>query len=437
MKNWLQEYQHKLISPEEAANLVKSGDFVAFTMGREALSVGLALAGRKEELRNVEIFIPTPGYDFGWYDAGWEESFKLTVAQPSAVCQEAIDAGRCDILAWSLYPGSSLTKNRIPDVLITEVSPPDERGFCSFGASLWDKKRQVRNAKLVIAEVNKGLIRTYGDNYIHVSEIDYFVESKVSWEELPKGTLAGREAKEPEPYHKDIAGYISELIKDGDTLQIGVGRTTEPLALLGAFDNKHDLGFHSETTPPGIISLVRRGVITGRRKTINTGKVVVTALGGGTEDELEWANNNPIFELVDVDYVEDIKVIAAHDNMVAINNALAVDLKGQINAETVGARLYSGAGGQIIFVIGALLSRGGRSITVLPSTAARGTVSRIVPALPEGAVVTLQQYLADYVVTEYGIASLRGKPLRKRAEELISVSHPDFRGQLKKALEKL
>ena len=145
-----------------------------------------------------------------------------------------------------------------------------------------------------------------------------------------------------------------------------MGRTTEPLVSLGTFDGKHDLGFHSEATPPGIISLVRRGIITGRRKTLNTGKVVVTALGGGSEDELEWAGSNPAFELVDVDYIEDVKVIAAHDNMVAINNALAVDLKGQVNAETVGARIYSGAGGQIIFAIGALLSKGGRSITVIP-----------------------------------------------------------------------
>jgi 4-hydroxybutyrate CoA-transferase len=324
-----------------------------------------------------------------------------------------------------------------PDVLLTEVSPPDEKGFCSFGQSLWNKRKHVKSAKLVIAEVNQRLIRTYGDNFIHVSEIDHFVEHISSGSVLGAGTLAGRAKKEPEPYLKDIAGYVGSLIKDRDTLQIGVGRTTEPLVRLGLLDGKSDLGYHSEATPPGIITLVKEGVITGKYKTLNPEIVIVTSLGGGTREEMEWASNNPMFHLIDVEYLEDIRVISGHDNMVAINNALAIDLTGQITAENLGTRFLGVAGGQLPFVVGALLSKGGRSITVLPSTAQRGTVSRIMPTLPQGTGITIQRNCADYIVTEYGVAKLFGKSVRQRAQELVAIAHPDFRTELRKEAQKL
>jgi len=433
MKSWQDEYNGKLVAAEEAAELVKSGDRVVFTMGREAHAIGLAIASRKEELNAVHVFVPTPGYDFGWYDEGWQNSFDVSIIMPTGVSQEAIDAKRCDILptiAVSMYRAETLV---IPaDVVLTEVSLPDEKGFCSFGQSLWNKKRQIKAGKIVIAEVNKNLIRTYGQNFVHVSEIDYFVEHLTSGAEPGMGSLAGRALKEPEPHLKAIAGYVGEIIKDGDTIQIGVGRTTEPLVRLGMFEGRRDLGVHTEATPPGIITLVRDGVITGKYKTINEGRVVATSLGGGTREEMAWAANNPIFELVDVDYLEDVRIIAAHDNMVAINNALQIDLSGQITAESLGSRLLSSTGGQFSFVLGAVMSRGGRSITVLPATAKGGTISRIVPRLPEGAVVTLPRGCADYVVTEFGVAKLWGKSLRQRAQELIAIAHPDFREELKR-----
>lgn len=429
--DWQEEYERKFISAEQAAEMVKSGDTVVFTPGREAFATGLAIAARKEELKNVTVIVPHPGYDFGWYDEGWQDSFNIKIAMPTATCQEAVEARRCDLIPLPIASG--LMEG--PDILLTEISPPDERGFCSFGQSLWNKKKQIREGKLVIAEVNKNLIRTYGDNFIHVSEIDYFVEHISSGAGVAIGSLAGRLKKEPPPYLKDIAGYVFELIKDGDTIQIGVGRTTEPLVTLGALDGKHDLGMHSEATPPGIITLVKQGVINGSRKTINRGKVTVTSLGGGSKEEMEWASNNPLFELVDVDYLEDISVIAAHENMVAINNALVVQLDGAIGAESVGRRLLSAAGGQTAFVVGALMSKGGRAITVLPSTG-RG-VSRIVPTFEPGTVVTIPRNLADHVVTEYGIAHLRGKSLKERALELIGIAHPDFRADLRKEAAEL
>ena len=438
--DWREEYQRKLVSAEEAAKLIKSGDRVVFTMGREAFAVGLAIAARRGELKDVEIFCRAPGYDFGWYDEGWEDSFRIVIGIITSTSQEAVDAQRVDMAAGVFLgtPRGGLgTLDRDPDLVLTEVSPPDEKGFCSFGQSLWDKRKTIKQGKLVIAEVNKNLLRTYGDNFVHVSEIDYFVEHVSAGGTVSTGSLAGRAKKEPEPYLKAIAGYVNELLKDGDAIQIGVGRTTEPLVHLGMLEGKHDIGYHSEATPPGVISLVREGVITGKYKNINQGKVVVTSLGGGSREEMEWASENPLFWLVDVDYLEDVRVISAHDNFAAINNALAIDFLGQINAESIGTRLMAAGGGQPSFAIGALLSKGGRSITVLPSTAAGGKASRIMPRLPEGSTVTVQRQCADLIVTEYGVARLWNKTLRQRAQELISIAHPDFRAELKREAKRM
>jgi len=435
--DWREEYKRKLISAEQAANMVKSGDRLVFAAGREAFSIGLAVAARKDELKNISVYAPSPGYDFGWYDPGWQDSFDVAIGLPTITCQDAVDARLVDVAIGTLIPFEEGPDAPKADVLLTEVSPPDEHGFCSFGASLWNKHKQVHEAKVTIAEVNNNLIRTYGDNHIHFSEIDYFVEHVSQGGAPGMGTLGGRTPKEPEPYQKKIAQNVASLIRDGDTIQIGIGRTTEPLVKLGIFSGRRDLGWHSEATPPGVISLVREGVINGSRKTLHPGKVVITSIGGSSREEMEWVNMNPLFMLVDVAYLEDIRVIAAHDNFVAINNALMIDLSGQIGAETLGTRIMSQAGGQIPFVFGATLSKGGRAITCLPSTAQGGKVSRIVPTLPQGTVVTIQRNLADLIVTEYGVARLKGKTLRQRAQELINIAHPDFREELKREAARL
>ena len=436
MKDWRSEYERKLISAEEAARFVKSGDYIAFTLGREAYAIGKAIADRMDELEDVKVFQPFPGYHFGWYGQAREKSFKVTVYMISAVSQEMIDDKRANIEVNDILSISEST-SRESDIVITEVSPPDEKGFCSFGASLWNKKEQIKRGKLVLAEVNKNLIRTFGDNFIHVSEIDYFVPHEETGGVVAGRSLGGRKLREPAPYLRDIVEHVSSLIKDGDTLQIGVGRTTEPLVGLGLLNGKCDLGWHSEATPPGVIALVREGVINGKRKTINPGKAVVTSLGGAGKEDMDWVNNNPLFWLVNVTYLWDIRTISAHDDMVAINNSLSVDLGGQIASETIGYWVMNGSGGQSAFAIAALLSKGGRSIIVLPSTARKGAASRIVPCLEPGTAVTIPRNCADYVVTEYGIARLRGKSLRRRAEELIAISHPDFRAELRKEAQRL
>ena len=438
MKDWQQYYKERMISAEKAASMVKSGDRIGFTVGRESQTIGLAIAARLGELQNVNVYVPTPGYDFGWYDPGWEESFKITCSFPLGINEQMIKERRCDIAFGSLFPFDLQYFKEGLDVLLTEISTPDEKGFCSFGASLWNKKRQVQEARLVIAEVNDKLIRTFGENYVHVSEIDYFVEHQSQGTTMGSGSLLGKkERKETDEGMKQIAKNVGSLIKDGDCLQIGVGRCTERLVQLGILDGRNDIGYQSEATVPGIIRRVREGVITGKYKTVKPGKAVITSVGGDTREEMQWVNMNPLFEVVDVDYLEDIRTIAAIDNMVCINQTLVIDLFGQSSAESLGPELYSGAGGQVPFQIGALLSKGGRGITVVPSTASGDKISRIVPLLPLGTNVTIHKNLTDRVITEYGIAELRGRSQRQKAEALINVAHPKFRDELRAAARKL
>ena len=236
---------------------------------------------------------------------------------------------------------------------------------------------------------------------------------------------------------KAIARNISTLVRDGDTIGIGAGSIGRTLCGLGTFDGKQDLGYHSENIVDGIVQLVKDGVITGKRKNFHQGKVVSNNFGAVSPEDLAYVNGNPTFELYPQEYVLDIRNVAANDNMVAINGALSVDLTGQIASESIGPRMYTGSGGQPEMVIGAMLSKGGRSITMLPSTAVNGSVSRITPYLDPGTIVTIPRNFADYIVTEFGIASLQGKSQRERALELISIAHPDFQAELRKEAYKL
>ncbi len=437
--DWQEEYKKKLVTPEKAVSVIKSGDRVCFVQGNEPQALGLALAARLGEVENVLLSLRTPGRDFGWYDPVFEMSFKIEVGFPLPIVRQIIAERRCDLAIGGL--GFIFTEeDRGPaDVVMVELSPPDDHGYCSFGASLWTKKTEVRRAKIALAEVNKNLVRTYGDNFIHVSEIDYFVEHTPSGKQ-PGGTdLLGRKNVEAGEAEKAIAKHVSELVKDGDTLQVGVGSTSEWCCTLGTFEGKNDLGWHSETTPRGIIPLIRSGIINGKRKTFMTGKAIATACGGGSKEDMDFVNMNPAFELYSAEFCLDVCNIAKNDNMVAINSAVSVDFAGQIAAESIGPRVISGAGGQTSFAIGSFLSKGGRCITVLTSTAGSGDkkISRITPMLAEGTIVTVPRTISDYVVTEYGIAHIKGKTQRQRALALIDIAHPDFRTDLKTEAEKL
>ncbi len=426
--DWEEQYKRKSMVPEEAAELIKSGDRVAFTVGHEAQAIGLAIAARKNELKGVKVFVPTPARDFGWYDVGWEDSFEITIGgfNPTNLGREMMSRGGAEFF---IQVGGGFRE--VPaDVVLTEVSPPDNHGFCSFGSSLWNKKEQVKAAKLTMAEVNENLIRTAGDNFIHVSDIDVFVQHPTGGERRPD-----RSGPKPTPEAKTIAEYVRGLIRDGDTLELGTGTVTEWLPRLGVFDDRHALGLHTEMLSRGLVKLVREGVITGECKTLHPYKVVSTSAGGSRED-MDFINMNPMFELYSVYYTHHIGVIAAHDNMVAINQALSIDLTGQIASESIGPQVWSGPGGQAVWPIGAIMSKGGRGITIVPSTAKSGTISRIVPYLEPGTIVTVPRHWADIVVTEYGIAYLRNRTQRQRAEALTAIAHPDFRSELKKAAQR-
>jgi len=437
MTDWQEEYQRKLVSAGEAVNLVKPGDRVAFAYGLEPNDLGLALLARSGDISNIRLYVPAPGRDFPWYEPGWEETFDVSVGYILPVARKMIEEKRGDYMVSGLLWAEDPAIREPVDVLLIYLSTPDKHGYCSFGASLWDKKKAVRAAKLVLAEVSPDLIRTYGDNCIHVSEIDYFVPHTPTGKAPGTTDILGRKTSGPGEIEKAIAEYVASCIKDGDTIEVGVGGAAEWILQLDVLDSKHDLGVHSENLPRGTASLVMKGVITGKFKTINPGKVVSTACGGGTKEEMDFINMNPIFELYGSDYVLDPRVIGSHDNMVAINAALAVDLTGQIAAESTGPRMVSGTGGQLAFAIGANLSKGGRNITVLRSTAGGGSLSSIVPQLKPGTIVSVPRNLADIVITEHGIAKLRGKTQRQRAHELISIAHPDFRADLEKEAKKL
>jgi len=419
--------------------VLKSGDYVVFGQP-EALALGLAVVSRADDLTGVRIMggggSDLPMYDPSWYEV-FPDAFQLETSYVLPLIRALVSQKRTDFTVSGLFGVPDMSETKPIDVFMVQISPPDEHGLCSFGASLWKKKEWVRDAKVVLAEVNERIIRTYGDNFVHVSEIDYFVEHTPTGK-IPGGTdILGRRTTGPGELEKTIAGYVGSLIRDGDCLEIGVGGTAEWVAQLGGLDSKHDLGWHSENTVRGIGTLVMNGVMTGKYKNIHQGRAVATAVGGGTKEEMDFINDNPLFEVYSSTYILDPRVIAAHDNMVAINSAIAVDLTGQIAAESVGPVMTSGSGGQLSFAIGAYLSKGGRSIVAIPSTARDGTLSRIVPMLELGTVVSTPRSLADIVVTEYGIARLGGKTQRERTLELIGIAHPDFRAELKREAEKL
>ena len=431
--DWPEEYARKLRTPAEAAGLVQPGDAIVIPVGALTPTIAAAIFARGEELREIHVYEMAPAFDPGWFNPGHPAFLMHVEVFSTVVSREALARGRADFTSISFGQRFKTEDERSrpvhhADIVLISVSPPDHLGFCSFGLNIWNSRAFAERARLVFAEVHSSLVRTGGDGRIHVSEIDAFVEAGP----LPSGLTSGLRLDCP----PEIAGFIAQLVNDGDTIQVGTGSLTNGLPLGGAFAGKEDLGVHAELSVPGMTGLVRQGVITGARKTVNRGKYVAAQLEASQPGDIEFIQDNPVFELRDVGYVNDIRVIASHDNMVAINNALAIDFTGQITAESIGGELWSGPGGQQDFAIGALLSKGGRNVTVLRSVAVSGSVSRIVPTLPEGTVITVPRQYADYVVTEWGIAQLLGRSDRERAEELISVAHPDHRAGLRQALAK-
>jgi 4-hydroxybutyrate CoA-transferase len=351
----------------------------------------------------------------------------------SANIRKAVQEGRADFTPVLLSEFPLLFKNKhLPvDVALVHLSPPDEHGFLSFGIENGLTKSAAESARIIIAEVNQQMPRTLGDSFIHLSRINHIVPVNYQLAEMSMG------GEGADPVTEKIAGYIAELIPDGATMQMGIGAI--PDAVLKYLYNKKDLGVHSELFSDGVIDLVDAGIMTNARKTLHTGKIVAGFIIGSRR-LYNWVDDNPLIELHPTEYINDPYVIAQNDRMVAINSAIEVDLTGQVCADSIGPKLYSGVGGQLDFIYGASRSKGGVPIIALPSTTTTrdGTViSRIVTMLKRGAGVVTSRNHVRYIVTEYGIADVYGKSIRKRAEALINVAHPDFREDMRKEAAEL
>jgi 4-hydroxybutyrate CoA-transferase len=433
--DWREHYRQRLVSAEEAAARVGPGASVYVPVGQMVGSVIRALVARGPDLEGVTV-TGLPGVDYGWFAPEFAGRLTVNTIFATPATRDALERGLADYTPcplWGFHKGldEGREEARPIDVNLISCTPPNEHGYVCLGTAVWDAPTCVRRAKVNIAVVNAHLPRTFGDTWLPVSAIDWFVEDHTPLPELP-----ARAYPDPDPWDAPIAGYVSTLVRDDDTIQIGTGSTTGNLIRCGALADKHDLGYFGELTVPGTIDLVRQGVITGRKMALHPGKFV-TATAGNSAADRAFINDNPMFEFYAVDYIHDPRVIARHDRYVAINNALAVDLTGQIAASTIGPRVYSGTGGHLCFAMGAYLARGGRYVCVLPATALAGTTSRIVPQFEAGQVVTVPRDIADTVVTEYGIARLLNRSVRERAEALISIAHPDFRAELRREARKL
>jgi 4-hydroxybutyrate CoA-transferase len=435
--NWQDQYREKLITAQQAAAMIKSGQRVLIGLGTaEPQYIANALCERWRELREVEIFTSNTMQPYPWFDKERGSAFKIQAGYLSGYSRPLYQEKRIEYSINTVYsPAKWLEASRSAammnaDVCLIMVSPPNAQGFCSFGEQLWYSRAWVERSKMVIAEVNPLLIRTGGDNYVHVSQLDYLVEEP---EPIRPFSLTLVVSPDEQEAAEKIGALVASLVRDGATIQIGLGSVSMAAGLY--LREKNDLGIHSEIITSSMIDLYKRGVITGKRKTLHPGKMVATGMFLEPED-YAFMDGNPIVELRDAFYTNNPVVIAQNHNQVAINNALAVDFTGQVTAEAFGPQMYTGVAGQLDFVLGAYLSPGGRSITVLPSTARGGTVSRIVPMFPEGQIVSLPRTYIDYVVTEYGIAALAGATEQKRAEMLIEIAHPRFRDELRAAARK-
>ena len=357
---------------------------------------------------------------------GMEKHFRHNALFVGGSTRKAVEEGRGDYTPCFFHEIPKLfTDGTLPvDVTFLQLSEPDENGVCSYGVSVDYTQPAAEAAKLVIAQINKNMPYTYG-NGINLKDIDYIVEKDEPLIELQPPKIGETEHK--------IGEYVASLIHDGDTLQLGIGAI--PDAVLSFLGDKKDLGIHSEMFSDGVVDLARKGVITNKKKTIDQGKFVSCFLMG-TKKLYDFVNNNPDVLMERVDYTNDPFVVAKIDNIISINSAMQVDLMGQVNAEMIGYKQFSGVGGQVDFVRGASRAKGGKAIIAMPSTAGHGKISKIVPLLDEGAAVTTSRNDVDYIITEFGIAPLKGRTLRQRAIALIKITHPDFREGLIAEFEK-
>ncbi|ABB24946.1 acetyl-CoA hydrolase/transferase family protein [Pelodictyon luteolum] len=410
--------KYHALSAEEAVSRIKSGDRVFLhTAAATPQRLIDAMVGRADELRDVEIVSLHTEGEAAYVRPEYRESFRLNSLFVGRNVRSAVQGGDADAIPVFLSDVPSLFLNGVLplDVALVHVSPPDRHGFCSLGVSVDSALAAVHGAKLVIAQVNPNMPRTHGEGMLHVSRIHAMVDVD---DQLPE--TAAHELTEIE---LSIGRHIAGIVEDGATLQMGIGAI--PDAALAALSGHRDLGIHSEMFSDGVVELVEKGVINGSKK--NTHRdIIVASFLVGTRRLYDFVDDNPLVEMFPSDYVNDTREIRKNPKVTAINSAIEIDMSGQVCADSIGQRHFSGVGGQMDFIRGAALSPGGKPIIALPSTTRKG-LSRIVPRLQPGAGVVTTRAHVQYVVTEYGIVNLHGKNLRQRAEALASIAHPDFR----------
>jgi acetyl-CoA hydrolase len=432
--DWNSIYQSRVTTAENAVQAVKSGNRI-FMTGNVSVPQTLlaALVAYAPSLKDVQICQALSVGAADYVKPEMEGHLRVNAMFISANVRKAVQECRADFTPVLLSEFPLLFKNGIlpVDVAFIHVSPPDEHGFCSLGVEVGLTKSPAESAKIIVAEVNDQMPRTLGDSFIHVSRLTHIVPVSYPIPEMPMA------ADGTDPIVERLAGYVADLIPDGATMQMGIGAI--PDAVLKYLFHKKDLGVHSELISDGVIDLVEAGVLTSARKTLHPGKIVLGFVLG-SQRLYSWVNDNPLCEFRRTEYVNDPFIIAQNDNMVAINSAIEIDLTGQVCADSIGPKFFSGIGGQLDFVYGASRSKGGIPIIAMPSTNVLkdGTsASKIVSTLKPGAGVVTGRNHVHYVVTEYGVADLYGKSIRQRVKALVGISHPDFRADLEKQADAL
>lgn len=431
--NWKELYDSRICTAEEAVKEIKSGDRVVFAhaVAEPAILVD-AMVANAAEYKDVEVCHMVTLGKGAYSKPEMKEHFRFNGWFTSPSTRDSIAQGHGDFTPVFFHEVPNYIRKGIfaIDVFMVAVSPPDEHGFCCVGVSADYTMQGIESAKIVLAEVNDQIPTVFGDTFVHVSKIDKFVINSHPLFELGLPKIGEVELA--------IGKNCAELVEDGSTLQLGIGAI--PDAVLQSLKDKKDLGIHSEMISDGVVDLFEAGVINNSKKGLNRNKMIVTFLMG-SKRLYDFADKNPALEMRTVDYVNNPVVVAQNTNMVCINSCLAVDFMGQVVSDSIGIRQFSGVGGQVDFVRGAAMSLDGKgkAIIAMPSVATKkdGTlVSKITPYIDHGAAVTTSRNDVDYIVTEYGIAEMKGKTLKQRARNLINIAHPDFREQLKEEFEK-
>jgi len=420
---WRQQYLDKLVTADDAVQDIPAGAYVFCGFGvSEPPALLEAINTNVQSYADVKVMQMLPPRKASYVKAENAPHLRLSSWFTSASVRSAINEGWADYTPQHFHDTAYLMRQDfVPvDVFMTAVSPMDEHGYFSLGASVCYAFDAIKKAKKVIFEVNENMPRTSGNTFVHVSHVDQIVENHVPMLQMSSGS--------PSAIQKSIGARIAELIDDGSTIQLGFGAI--PMAMAEFLKDKHDLGIHTEILVDAMVDLVESGAVNNHKRSIHNGKITGTTLVG-TDKIYKYCDQNPLVELYPVDYTNDVAVIASNNKMVAVNATLEVDLFGQCVSESIGTRHYSGSGGQLDFVRGAVKSIGGKAILALPATAKDDTLSRITPCLQMGASVTVPKNDVDYIVTEFGAVRLRGKSQRERALSLISIAHPNFRDELR------